>query len=56
MGKEKEIKWCDMETLESPCYNCCCYDFKNNKCSNWDNCPHQGKVRKGFFVEVNKKD
>lgn len=45
---EDKIRWVNMETLESPCYNCCLYNSKTNKCENVNLCKHPKSI--GFYV------
>ena len=45
------IKWVDMETREAHCYNCCLFDWKNNKCKNIDLCKNPKQTYKGFYIK-----
>lgn len=42
------IEWCNAETLEPACYNCCLFDSKNNKCKNNALCKDKSD-HKGFY-------
>lgn len=46
---ENNIEWVDMDTLEAHCYNCCLFDWKENKCKNFKLCKRPRQTNKGFY-------
>ena len=47
----KDLKWSNMETMESHCYNCKLFDSKNNACKNIELCKNPKSTYKGFYVK-----
>ena len=45
----KDLKWIDMETLESHCYNCELLEHNHCKCK--DLCKRPASTFKGFYVK-----
>ena len=46
------LKWVDMETNETHCYNCCLWDWDNVKCKNPKICKNIRETYRGYFTKI----